>query len=175
MRKKESADDGDASDAFEFMKPTILYGDCRDTLPTMSADSVHCCVTSPPYWCLRSYLPKGHEHKHLEIGSEPTPEAFVETMVQVFREVRRVLHPSGTCWLNLGDSYAVSWGNYGGKNRGNGKQREIINGSQVENPAYDDREDEIPANARVRGLKEKDLCMIPWRVDRKSTRLNSSH
>ena len=84
----------------------ILVGDVREQLATLPDASVQCCVTSPPYWGLRSYLPKGHEDKHREIGSEPTPEAFVETMVEVFREVRRVLHPSGTCWLNLGTVYA---------------------------------------------------------------------
>ena len=130
------------------MKPDILHGDCRDTLKTLPENSVHCCVTSPPYWGLRSYLPKGHADKHLEIGSEPTPEAFVETMVQVFREVRRVLHPSGTVWLNLGDSfYGAGWSNHentGGalKSEG-GKQRHL----------YADC-----------NLKPKDLCMIPWRV-----------
>jgi DNA modification methylase len=72
--------------------------DVLDGLRGLPDGCVHCCVTSPPYWGLRSYLPKGHEDKHREIGSEPTPEKFVETMVQVFREVRRVMHPSGTCW-----------------------------------------------------------------------------
>jgi DNA modification methylase len=86
------------------MNYELICGDVLDVLRTLPADSVHCCVTSPPYWGLRSYLPKGHEDKHREIGSENTPEAFVETMVNVFREVRRVLHPSGTVWLNLADT-----------------------------------------------------------------------
>lgn len=92
------------------MSIRILHGDCREVLKTLPADSVHCCVTSPPYWGLRSYLPEGHADKHLEIGSEPTVHEWVATMVEVFREVRRVLRPDGTCWVNLGDSYAGSWG-----------------------------------------------------------------
>jgi site-specific DNA-methyltransferase (cytosine-N4-specific) len=74
-------------------------------LPSLPADSVHCAVTSPPYFALRSYLPSGHPDKAREIGSEPTPDEFLRTMVAVFRQVRRVLHPSGTLWVNLGDSY----------------------------------------------------------------------
>ncbi|MBM4082013.1 MAG: site-specific DNA-methyltransferase, partial [Planctomycetes bacterium] len=87
---------------------TLYAGDALDSLRQMPSDSVHVCVTSPPYWGLRSYLPKGHERKPLELGQEPTPDAYVAKMVELFREVRRVLHDSGTLWLNLGDSYASS-------------------------------------------------------------------
>jgi len=79
---------------------THLTGDCRLTLPTLAAESVHCCVTSPPYWGLRDYGCAG------QIGLERTPEAYVAEMVAVFREVRRVLTDDGTLWLNLGSSYA---------------------------------------------------------------------
>ena len=75
-------------------------------LPTLAADSVQCVVTSPPYYALRSYLPDGHADKCREIGSEATPDEYLATMVAVFREVRRVLRPDGTCWVNLGSSYA---------------------------------------------------------------------
>ena len=68
----------------------IICGDCRTALRDLPDQRVQCCVTSPPYWGLRSYLLKDHPDKAREIGSEATPEAFVETMVQVFREVRRV-------------------------------------------------------------------------------------
>jgi DNA modification methylase len=86
-------------------------------------------------------------------------------MVAVFREVQRVLRADGTLWLNLGDSYAGSWGNYGGQNRGNGLQREIVNGSRAPQKSYDGMEGFIPPNARPSGgLKPKDLCGIPWRV-----------
>ena len=73
------------------MTTRLLRGDCRAVLPTLPAGSVHCCVTSPPYFGLRSYLPEGHPDKHLEMGSEPTPDEYVAEMVAVFREVRRVL------------------------------------------------------------------------------------
>lgn len=100
-----------------------------------------------------------------ELGLEPTPELYIEHVVQIFREIKRVLRKDGTAWLNLGDSYWGSWGNYGGQNRGNGKQREIINGSQAPNPAYDGLEDFIPPTATKHNyLKPKDLIGIPWRV-----------
>lgn len=74
----------------------ILTGSCLDVLPTLPANHFHCCATSPPYFALRSYLPEGHPDKEREIGSEPTPEAFIATMVAVFREVRRVLRADGS-------------------------------------------------------------------------------
>src|SRR6266566_3033875 len=79
---------------------TIYNGDVREVLCELPDESVQMCVTSPPYWGLRDYGTEG------QIGLEPTPEAFVATMVEVFREVRRVLRKDGTLWLNLGDSYA---------------------------------------------------------------------
>jgi DNA modification methylase len=84
----------------------ILQGDTRDVLRKMPDGLAQTCVTSPPYYGLRSYLPEGHEDKHFEIGSEPTPDEYVAEMVAVFREVRRVLRDDGTLWLNIGDSYA---------------------------------------------------------------------
>jgi len=79
---------------------TVYLGDCREVMAAMEPESVHCVVTSPPYWGLRDY---GIGEKGL--GLEPTPELFVEAMVAVFREVRRVLRKDGTVWLNLGDSF----------------------------------------------------------------------
>ena len=81
---------------------TIHVGDCLDTLRGMPDGSVQCCVTSPPYWGLRDY---GHDG---QIGLESTPEAYVARMVEVFREVGRVLRDDATLWLNLGDSYGDS-------------------------------------------------------------------
>jgi DNA modification methylase len=80
----------------------IIPGDCIEGMRTLPDASVHCCVTSPPYWGLRDY---GHDG---QIGLESTPEAYVARMVEVFREVRRVLRDDGTCWVNLGDSYAAT-------------------------------------------------------------------
>lgn len=78
---------------------TIHRGDALQFLRTLPAESVHCCVTSPPYWGLRDYGVAG------QLGLEPTPEEYVARMVEVFREVRRVLRGDGTCWMNLGSSY----------------------------------------------------------------------
>ena len=82
------------------MSVNILVGDCRDVLAGLPAESVQCCVTSPPYFNLRDYQIDG------QIGMESTPEAFVVELVTVFREVRRVLRDDGTVWLNLGSSFA---------------------------------------------------------------------
>ena len=82
------------------MSVTILQGDCLDVLKTLPEQSVHCCVTSPPYWGLRDY---GHDG---QLGLESTPDEYVAKMVAVFAEVRRVLRDDSTVWLNLGDSYA---------------------------------------------------------------------
>lgn len=76
-----------------------LVGDCRETLKSIPDGSVHCCVTSPPYFGLRDYGMAD------QIGLEQTPQAFVADLVAVLREVRRVLRDDGTLWLNLGDSY----------------------------------------------------------------------
>lgn len=83
-----------------------LEGDCRTILPTLPAASVQCCLSSPPYWGLRSYLPHDHPAKDLEIGQEPTVREYIDTLVEVFRHVSRVLMNNGTLWLNLGDAYA---------------------------------------------------------------------
>lgn len=83
----------------------IIVGDCLTELVRLPAGYFHACMTSPPYFALRSYLPAGHADKGMEIGSEPTPEAFIQTMVAVFMEVRRVLRDDGFLWINLGDSY----------------------------------------------------------------------
>ena len=121
----------------------IIQGDCIEAMRTLPDASVHCCVTSPPYWGLRDY---GHDG---QIGLESTPEAYVARMVEVFREVRRVLREDGTCWVNLGDSYsATTKGSSGvGKNATN-------KGTLIA-----DRVWQVPP-----GLKPKDLVGIPWRV-----------
>ena len=77
----------------------ILFGDCRDTLPTIDVKA-RMCVTSPPYYGLRNY---GNEDN--QIGQEETPEQFIENLVSVFRSVRDVLTDDGTLWVNIGDSY----------------------------------------------------------------------
>jgi len=113
----------------------------------MKADSVECCVTSPPYWGLRDYGVTG------QLGLEKTPEEYTARMVEVFREVRRVLKPEGTLWLNLGDSYAGT-GKSGGGNQG---QRWQTAGAKSDEGIGTWK----PAPL---GLKSKDLVGIPWRV-----------
>jgi DNA modification methylase len=139
----------------------ILVGDVRERIHSVTSESIQTCITSPPYFGLRDY---GHGED--QIGLETSPDAYVKELVQVFSEVRRVLSDDGTLWLNLGDSYAGSWGNYGGKNRGAaGNQRIIRNGSRVPNPAYEGLEGYRPAASRkMEGIKPKDLLGIPWRV-----------
>ena len=178
----------------------LLQGDCREVLGTLPAESVQCCVTSPPYFGLRDYgtgqweggsagcnhivgeirtglgmvalgekyrgggkkaaaskpmmakdlCPKcGATRLDNQIGLEQTPAEYVAQLVEVFREVRRVLRPDGTCWVNLGDAYANGgkWGgSTGGKHVGG---REGTEGYRVK---------------RHTGLKPKDLMGIPWRV-----------
>jgi DNA modification methylase len=121
-------------------------GDCLDVLRTLPDASARCCVTSPPYWGLRDY---GHEG---QIGLEPTPEAYVARLVEVFREVRRVLADDGTLWLNLGDSY--NGGGVGGGPRG----------VTLDGASNRDRQGDSRATLKVGQLKPKDLLGIPWRV-----------
>ena len=124
----------------------IHTGNCLDILPTMEAGSVNCCVTSPPYFGLRDY---GNDE---QIGLEETPEAFVESMVNVFREVKRVLADDGTLWLNLGDSYAH-----------NVKEHNTKSEKQCSNRGT--RTMDTPVrNFDGSGIKTKDLIGIPWRV-----------
>lgn len=82
----------------------IRVGDSRDVLRRLESRSVQCCVTSPPYWGLRDY---DHE---AQIGAESSPQEYVDNLVAVFREVRRVLSDEGTLWLNVGDGYARNGG-----------------------------------------------------------------
>ena len=97
----------------------VISGDVLQVLPRLPADHFHCVITSPPYFALRSYLDKDDPLKPLEIGGEPAFEAYIETMVRVFREVRRVMHPSGLLFLNMGDSYR---GEAGIKHKHNGER-----------------------------------------------------
>ncbi len=128
----------------------ILIGDCRERLAELADGSVHCCVTSPPYFGLRDY---GHEG---QMGLETTPEEFVAGMVEVFREVRRVLRDDGTLWLNIGDSYAGSWGAQG--HRVTDSAQPSWHGSQIRNHPKRSR------TGSVAGFqcKPKDLIGIPW-------------
>src|SRR5262245_7979171 len=96
------------------MAARILAGDVLDVLPTLQPGSIDCAVTSPPYFQLRSYLPKEHPLKPSELGSDATPQAYVQRMVEVFRLVRTALAEHGTCWVNIGDSYSSDASNQSG-------------------------------------------------------------
>lgn len=118
----------------------IIVGDTRHELRKLPSSVFHCCVTSPPYWGLRDY---GCE---AQIGAEPTLDAYVASLVEVFRDVRRVLREDGTLWLNLGDAYTSG------------------------NRTWRDTDKKNPARAMSyrpptpKGLKPKDLIGVPWRL-----------
>lgn len=125
---------------------TVLTGDCREVLQEVAESSVQCCVTSPPYWGLRDY------EEEAQIGSEDSPVEYVENLVAVFREVRRVLRSDGLVWLNMGDGYARNGGTGGhGPNAIVGNTRKLIQHRNCKVPP-------------VWGLKPLDLIGIPWRV-----------
>lgn len=88
----------------------LLHGDSHAKLKELPDESVHVCVTSPPYFLLREYLNQDDPSKALEIGQEQTPEEFIQALVKVFSEVKRVLHPTGTLWINLAGSFIASKG-----------------------------------------------------------------
>jgi len=127
------------------MKNKILLGDSLEILKTLPDESVNCCVTSPPYWCLRDYGIDG------QIGLEDTPEEYIEKIVVVFREVRRVLRKDGTLWLNMGDSYASGAS-------GRGDCALVGNHGRTSQKHSGERKPrKLPS-----GMKPKDLCGIPW-------------
>ncbi|SKB32195.1 DNA-methyltransferase [Sphingopyxis flava] len=137
------------------MTVQIIIGDAREQLKGLSDCSVQTCVTSPPYFGLRDYGVDG------QMGLEATPDEFVAGMVDLFREVRRVLRDDGTLWLNLGDSYA-------GSGRGIGDTKTSNKGNATSRDMHD-RMVEAGSIGRFwvkppQGLKQKDLIGIPWRV-----------
>ena len=128
------------------MTVTILQGDCRDILPTLPDASVQMCVTSPPYWNLRDYGVDG------QIGLESTVDIYVNEMVEVFREVRRVLTDDGTCWINLGDSYVSAPTGHAGS-------KVALQGGKLTQMANNRH-----PGKHCENLPAKNMVGIPWRV-----------
>ena len=142
-----------AGKGLQGMTVRILIGDVRDKLAELADESVHCVVTSPPYWGLRDYGVEG------QIGLEADFRDYVATMVAVLREVRRVLRRDGTLWLNLGDSYATGAGSY--RNPGSDVVAIEHGGKHAFTKDYARAQ---PNRMPQDGLKPKDLTGIPWRV-----------
>lgn len=152
----------------------IIHAKVLAGLSQLPSDSVHCVITSPPYWGLRDYGVEG------QIGLEATPGEYIEVMVRVFREVRRVLHPAGTVWMNMGDSYVSDGGlNYSPRDPREGKLPSGWNNqnNQPNRPHAlrkdGDRDPKRPASAasavregcKAQGvLKPKDMVMMPARL-----------
>ncbi|MBM9578947.1 site-specific DNA-methyltransferase [Leptospira sp. 201903070] len=125
----------------ENLRNKIFVGDALERLRTLPSDYFHTVISSPPYFRLRDY---GHPG---QIGLEDAPKEYIKRIVEVFREVRRVLHPEGTAWVNLGDSYNT------GERKEKETKREVSNSKSL-----------LQTATRVCGLKKKDLIGIPWRV-----------
>jgi DNA modification methylase len=182
---------------------TLYQGDVLEELAGLPDGSVHCVVTSPPYWGLRDYgtglwdggdpdcdhiyfgggppesstldgakqrgrsdpgrlsCKCGARRQDHQLGLEPTPDEYVARIVEVFREVRRVLRSDGTCWVNLGDSYN-SGAQFNGNKRKDGSRSDALHGGD----AYaEGGEGNWPGHrALVPGFKPKDLVGIPWRI-----------
>ena len=125
---------------------SILTGDTRTLLPSLPTESAQCCVTSPPYWGLRDYAHAA------QIGAESSPDQYVQNLVEIFREVRRVLRKDGTLWLNVGDGYARNGGT------GNCGPNAIVGNTKK---MIQRRNCKVP---NCWGLKDRDLMGLPWRV-----------
>ena len=125
----------------------IYNGDALEVLKTFPDEFIDCVVTSPPYWGLRDYGVNG------QLGLEKTPEEYVEKMTVLFREIKRILKPSGTVWLNLGDSYVSAKARYS-------STPQTISGKHRNEPIENNK----PDLKNHSYLKDKDLAGIPWRV-----------
>lgn len=143
-------DDGDV---------VLYHGEALEVLEALPESTAQCLVTSPPFWSLRNY------DDDRQLGLEATPDEYVARLVAVMREARRVLRPDGVAWIEIGDTYAGSWGNQGGKEE-RGTQRPVKGGMLT--PVHDGRH---PAKASNTGkippgspFKAKDLVGVPWLV-----------
>jgi DNA modification methylase len=126
---------------------TLYHGDSLAVLRELPDQSVDCCVTSPPYFGLRSYLPDDHPDKHLEQGTEETPAEYVARMVAVFHEIHRVLADDGTLWLNVSDTYTSRADSAASETRGRARTAAMS-----------------PRQNTASTLGVKQLLGIPWRL-----------
>jgi DNA modification methylase len=133
------------------MTATILEGDCREVLRTLDDESVHCAVTSPPYYAQRDYGVVG------QIGLETSPSIFIAELVLVFEQVRRVLRSDGTLWLNMADSY-------NNRTRVRTSSHKPILAGDRKSWADSARDGEVRMTILRNGLKEKDLFGVPWQL-----------
>lgn len=124
----------------------IINGDCLTALQAFPSDFVDSILTSPPYFALRSYLPKDHPDKSKEIGSEKTLDEYLKKILEITAELKRVLKPEGSFWLNMGDCYGGtgSKGNYRDPKYPNGR-----NGQEV---------------SLTQGMNPKSMLGVPWRI-----------
>lgn len=130
----------------EILRNHIYHGDSLEVLKTLPDESVQCCVTSPPYWGLRDYGVEG------QMGLESAPELFLEKMVRLFSQVRRVLKRDGVLWLNMGDCYA-------GSGNGSNDYRDECSSISKNDSKYKGQKPGISC-----GLKPKNLVGMPWRL-----------
>ena len=135
---------------------TIIHGNTLSVLNTLPGESIDCVITSPPYWGLRDYGIEG------QLGLEPTFQLYIEHLQTIFDEVYRVLKKTGTCWVDIGDTYSGSWGDAGNRPERSGipshqrkRSTPIIN----RNGHPQDR----PPSSRVQTVQPKSLCNIPFR------------
>ncbi len=125
-----------------------IIGDALEVLKKFPTESVNAIITSPPYYALRDYGVDG------QIGQESTPEEYIENMVEVFAEARRVLRSDGVLWLNLGDSYSGSGKGFSsGKRKDDGRYKQSSNQGCIQGALF-----------KTHGKKPKELLGIPWRV-----------
>lgn len=122
----------------------VIVGNALDELKHIEAESIDCCITSPPYYNLRDYGIDG------QLGLEKTPEEYISKLTEIFREVRRILKSNGTLWLNIGDSYA-----------GSGKGKKDTHTTNKENKGSKNNS-ALQGNFRSAEIKPKDLIGIPW-------------
>lgn len=133
---------------------TILTGDALKTLKKLPSESVHCIVTSPPYWALRDYKVDG------QIGQEETPQKYIRKMVKIFREARRILINDGVMFLNIGDTYFGGKGTNGATIAYSGLGNTINKKAPIATSPDTIR----PNDRKQKGLKPKDLVGVPWRL-----------